>query len=106
MRPDLAKCTTESPRSGQSYATKSKYGGRVRIHPDPEHDYQNEWGGFKSSARHRHQDHKHFTDRLGALRGNIRKSVGRKWDDVFSEFFKAEDKAVKDKPTQTMPVNS
>lgn len=89
MRPDLAKCTTESYRAGRGYSKswKLKFGGRIRIHPDPDHDYETEHGGFKSSARHRHDDfQKQFTDRLGALRGNIHKSVGRKWDDVFSEF--------------------
>jgi hypothetical protein len=88
MRPDLAKCTTERPRSGGSLAScyKLKFGGRVPVHPDREHDYPNEHGGFKSSARHRHYESKNFTDALGALRGNIRKNVGRPWDKVYSEF--------------------
>jgi hypothetical protein len=88
MRPDLAKCTTERPRSGGSLASchKLKFGGRVPVHPEPEHDYPNEYGGFKSSARNRHSESKNFTDALGALRGNIRKNVGRPWDKVYSEF--------------------
>ena len=88
MRPDLAKCTTERPRSGGSLAAcyKLKFGGKVRIHPDPDHDYPDEYGGYKSSARHRHYESKNFTDALGALKGNIRKAVGRPWNDVYSEF--------------------
>lgn len=88
MRKDLAKCTTESPRHGISWARayKIKYGGRVKIDSDPEDDYLNEYGGFRSSARHRQHNPKNFSDCLGALRGNIRKNVGRPWDDVYSEF--------------------
>lgn len=94
MRPDLAKCTTESPRAGQGMvrAYKLKYGGTVRVHPDPEHDYLNEYGGFRPSGRHRQWDCKSFTDCLGALRGNIRANVGRPWNDVFSEFSKLLDR--------------
>jgi hypothetical protein len=88
MREDLAKCTTERPRSGGSWAAcyKLKFGGKVRVSTDPEDSYDDEFGGFKSSARRRHFEYKQFTDRLGALRGNIRKAVGRPWNDVFSEF--------------------
>lgn len=86
MRPDLAKCTTESPRAGGSYERRAfRYRGRVRIE-DPDSDYLNEAGGFKSNSRYRLVNHKNFTDRLGALRGNIRVNVGRPWDDVYSEF--------------------
>lgn len=94
MRPDLAKCTTERPRSGGKRAAsyKLKFGGTVPVHPDLEHDYPDENGGFKSSHRHRHRESKNFTDALGALRGNIRKNVGRPWNDVFSEFSKLLDR--------------
>lgn len=88
MRNDLAKCTTEQPRSGGALAAcyKLKLGGRVKVHPDPDHTYDNEYGGFRSSARHRHFECKSFTDRLGALRGNLRVAIGRPWNDVYSEF--------------------
>lgn len=89
MRADLAKCTTECYRRGagsleQIY--KLKFGGKVRVHSDPDHHYENEHGGFRSSARHRHKESKDFGDKLGALRGNLRANLGRPWDDVFSEF--------------------
>lgn len=84
MRKDLAKLTTEQERAGGG-ATK-KYGGRVKVHPDPDHDYLKEYGGFRSSARHRQYDYKSLTDVLNPLRGAIRKNLGRPWDDVYSEF--------------------
>jgi hypothetical protein len=94
MRSDLAKCTTEHERAG-GYG-KIKYGGKVRIHPDPDHDYPNEFGGFRSSARHRHTRnktrYKEFTDVLSPLRGAIRKNLGREWDTVFSEFCRVLDR--------------
>lgn len=87
MRKDLAKCTTESPRAGaKGKCYKTKYGGRVHIHPDPDHDYPNEHGGYRSSARKRHWEYKSFTDVLNPLRGAIRSNLGRPWDDVYSEF--------------------
>lgn len=89
MRPDLAKCTTERERRGaRGKCWKTKYGGKVRIHSDSEHDYLDEHGGFRSSSRHRHQHSKDFSDVLNPLRGNLRVNIGRKWDDVFSEFSK------------------
>jgi hypothetical protein len=88
MRKDLAKCTTESPRAGIAYAKayKLKFGGKVRVSHDPEFDYLEERGGFRSSAANRHFECKEFTDRLGALRGNLRKNLGRPWNKVYSEF--------------------
>jgi len=89
MRPDLDKCTTECYRRGAGsleHTYKIKFGGTVKVDPDPEHEYDNERGGFHSSARHRHKESKDFGDKLGALRGNLKANLGRRWDDVFSEF--------------------
>lgn len=87
MRADLAKCTTERERRGaKGKCFKTKYRGRVRVHPDPEHDYLDESGGFKSSSRRSHWEHKEFSDVLNPLRGAIRNNIGRPWDKVFSEF--------------------
>jgi len=91
MRPDLDKCTTECYRRGAGsleHTYKIKFGGTVKIDSDPDAEYENERGGFHSSARHRHKECKDFGDKLGALRGNIHKNVGRPWNDVFSEFCK------------------
>jgi hypothetical protein len=92
VRQDLAKCTTERPRHGRSWAITRKYGGKVRINPDPEHDYPEEYGGFRSSSRKRQFNPKGFSDFLSPLRGAIRKSIGRPWDAVFSEFSPALDR--------------
>src|SRR5262245_58509288 len=86
MRPDLAKLTTERERRGSKHCASLKYGGRVHIIHDPEHAYDNEYGGFRSSARHRHRDNKSFSDVLNPIRGALRKNVGRPWDKVYSEF--------------------
>jgi hypothetical protein len=86
MRADLAKCTTERPRSGRGWATARKFGGRVKVHPDREHDYPEEYGGFRSSSRNRQRNGKYFSDLLSPLRGAIRKNIGRPWNAVFSEF--------------------
>jgi hypothetical protein len=85
MRKDLAKLTTEQERVGSSSPSK-KYGGRVKVHPDPDHEYEKEYGGFRSSSRHRQYDHKSLTDVLNPLKGALRKNLGRPWDDVYSEF--------------------
>src|SRR5271156_1602451 len=93
MRADLAKLTTEKERVGaKGKCFKTKYRGRVKAHPDPDHDYPKEYGGFRSSARRRHWEHKEFTDVLSPLYGAIRKNVGRPWDDVYSEFCKVLDR--------------
>ena len=92
MRPDLAKCTTERPRHGRGRAITKKYGGRVRVNPDPEYDYPEEYGGFRSSSRNRQQNRKDFSDLLSPLRGAVRKNIRRPWDKVFGEFCKVLDR--------------
>jgi hypothetical protein len=92
VRQDLAKCTTERPRNGRSWALTKKYGGRVRVNPDREYDYPEEYGGFRSSSRNRQVHAKGFSDFLSPLRGAIHKNKGRPWDDVFSEFCQALDR--------------
>jgi len=92
VRRDLAKCTTERPRHGRSWAITKKYGGSVRVNPDREYDYPEEYGGFRSSARNRQINAKGFSDFLSPLRGAIRKNIGRPWDKVFGEFCEALDR--------------
>lgn len=87
MRSDLAKLTTEKER--RSWYPAKKYGGKVRIVHDPDHDYDNEYGGFYSSARRgvaHGWNHKEFSDVLNPMIGALRKNVGRPWNDVYSEF--------------------
>jgi hypothetical protein len=92
VRRDLAKCTTERPRHGRSWAITKKYGGSVRVNPDREHDYPEEYGGFRSSSRNRQINAKGFSDFLSPLRGAIRNNIGRPWDKVFGEFCEALDR--------------
>ena len=93
MRPDLAKLTTEHERVGSSNPSL-KHGGRVRIVHDPDHDYPDEYGGFRPSSRRRYPYpmDKEFTDVLSPLRGTLRKNLGRPWDKIYSEFCKVLDR--------------
>jgi hypothetical protein len=86
MRKDTARVVTERPRYGRGSAVTKKYGGRVHIVPNSDHDYQNEIGGFHSSSRRRQKNCKQFSDNLSVIEGNLRKNVGRPWDTVHSEF--------------------
>jgi hypothetical protein len=92
VRQDLAKCTTERPRHGRSWSITKKYGGSVKVNPDREHDYPEEYGGFRSSSRKRQVNAKGFSDFLSPLRGAIRKNIGRPWDKVLGEFCEALDR--------------
>jgi hypothetical protein len=92
VRQDLAKCTTERPRHGRSWAITKKYGGSVKVNADREHDYPEEYGGFRSSSRNRQINAKGFSDFLSPLRGAIRKNIGLPWDKVFGEFCEALDR--------------
>lgn len=92
MRQDLTKCTTERPRHGRSWAITKKYGGSVRVNPDQDFDYPEEYGGLRSSSRNRQINAKDFSDFLSPLRGAIRKNIGRPWDKVFGEFCEALDR--------------
>ena len=75
MRQDLTKCTTEPPRHGRSWAITKKYGGSVRVNPDQDFDYPEEYGGLRSSSRNRQINAKDFSDFLSPLRGAIRKNI-------------------------------
>jgi hypothetical protein len=84
VRPDIAKVITERPRAGgdDSYSAAYRRGvdwatlleeGREEDSPLREH-LRRKWG-------HR----KRFTDFLTPISGFLRQSVGRAWDDVWSE---------------------
>lgn len=92
MKPYFSKLLTEQERAGSRNLSR-KWGGRVRVHPDPEHEYEDEIT-FVSSARRRQYgyNHKEFTDVLSPLRGFLEKNVGRPWNDVHSELCKGLDR--------------
>lgn len=88
MRSDIAKLIVERPRSGGPGELDSTYRaevhwatlrqeGREEDSPSREH-IRRKWGW----------DRKTFNDYLAPIRGFLRKSVGRPWDDVWSEISK------------------
>ena len=77
MREDMFKVIVERPRSGRSWATKSK----IRYDKCEErsrvsgHRLVMEASGYT----------KHLNENLAPLKRYLHKQLGRKWDDVFSE---------------------
>jgi hypothetical protein len=94
MRKDFGRLVIERERRGSSAKNlKMRKTGRFLLEsPDwKEWDYDGPLrirtsglGGVKHSYD-RHMGEKSFTDVLTPVHGYLRKSVGRKWDDVFSE---------------------
>lgn len=97
MRKDLNKQLCERARHGHS-----RHFGDVRRHRHLDEPYTKSYytddedvaapihqtGGFREGIKHRHQynwNTKSFNEHLTPLYGIIRKAVGRKWDDFYSE---------------------
>ena len=98
MRYDMMKVVTERPRRGHGDRNE-KHGGRLSKDDIARALDTDDAGpsGLIAWSRHRNPDGgKDFTDVLGPLRGYLRKQVGRRWDDVYSEM-----SAVLDKGTLT-----
>lgn len=87
MRSDIAKLTTEHERRSGTGESK-KYGGKIKVVHNSDHEYEEEYGGFRSSSRRRAYgyNYKEFSDVLNPLRGALRANLGRPWNDVYSEF--------------------
>ena len=84
MKPYFSKLLTEQERVG-SKNKSAKWGRRLKYDPDSE--YEDECSRV-SMSRHGIQyghDGKSLTDVLSPLRGFLRKNVGKKWNDVYSE---------------------
>jgi hypothetical protein len=81
MRPDMAKLLTEGERV-LSGAPSRKWGKRLAYDPDSEYEDQPQRA---SMSRHAHGNEKELTDVLSPLKGYLHKSVGRPWDEVYSE---------------------
>lgn len=77
MKKHFGKLLTEVERAGSSARSK-KWGGRVSADSD-------EVGGLQAWSRHRNQDYKTFGDVINPLRGFLRSSLGKHWDEVYSE---------------------
>ncbi len=89
MRQDFGKCVIERERRGSSNRSlKIKATGKF-THDVAGPDYDGPTRLPSSGNRMRAYDpaigEKDFTDVLGPVHGFLRKSVGRRWDDVFSE---------------------
>ena len=77
MREDMFKVIVERPRTGRSWATKSKLRydkceGRRRV------------SGHRLVMEHSGNT-KHLNENLAPLKRYLHKQVGRRWDDVFSD---------------------
>jgi hypothetical protein len=79
MRKDASKLICERPRAGAG-TTRRDPARRSK-------DYENLPHHESTRAHHKrnHADHKVFSDFLAPLRRFLEKTVGRKWDDVYSE---------------------
>jgi len=80
MREDMFKVIVERPRTGRSWASKSKLRydkceGRQRVSG---HRLVSEYSG----------NVKHLNENLAPLKRYLHKQVGRRWNDVFSEICK------------------
>lgn len=90
MKPYFGKQVIEKPRSGSGNPSlKMRFVGRM--------DEDGEYDGpiripmsMRSSDKFSHKlGEKNFTDVLGPVTGYLTKSIGKRWDDVFSELSKA-----------------
>lgn len=87
MKEYFSKLLTEQERAG-SKNRSVKWGRRLKYDPDSE--YEDQPPSRVSSGRHKQEmygrvESKNLTDVLNPLKGFLRKNVGRKWDDVYSE---------------------
>ena len=87
----MKKVVVERPR-GQSYVPNRKFGVRLPYIPDHDYDEQPKRVGISASYRDYGYSAKWFTDVLGPLERFLRRSVGRPWNDVYSEMCASLDK--------------
>jgi hypothetical protein len=82
MRNDMDRVVIERPRRNHSDRYNS-YGARAR---DKNQDFENAPKHEGMEAPHRmYYQGKEFSDLLGPLWGFLRRNVGQKWDDLYSE---------------------
>lgn len=88
MRSDMGKCVIERPRNGSSNpSAKARWYGKI-TQDDEGYDYDGMTklpSSRKQEGYHKKIGEKNFTDVLGPIEGYLRSSVGRPWDDVYSE---------------------
>jgi len=88
MRYDMGKCVIERPRRGSSNpSAKARWYGKI-THDEEGYDYDGMMRlpvSRKQEGYHKKIGSKDFSDLLGPINGYLRSSVGRPWDDVYSE---------------------
>ena len=85
MRPDMGKLLCEKERRGSSERSV-KYGLRLRnIDLEADYDYPTRAKSCRWNRDLGPHDGKSLSDFLSPLYGFVQKSVGRYWDDVYSE---------------------
>jgi hypothetical protein len=77
MRDDMFKVIVERPRWA------SRFGDSVKLKQDP--DFDRTHVGLKRHSRERARIGKSLNENLAPLARFLRRQVGRRWDDVFSE---------------------
>jgi hypothetical protein len=87
----MKKVVVERPR-GQSSVPNRKFGARLRYIPGHDYEEQPKRVGISASYRDYGYSAKWFTDVLGPLQRFLRRSVGRPWNDVYSEMCASLDK--------------
>src|SRR5579872_1933290 len=82
MRSDMKKVVVERPRWGSRQRNR-KFGARLRYIED--HDYDEQPKRASISESYRNGKGKEFTDVLGPLKKFLRRRVGMRWNDIYSE---------------------
>lgn len=88
MRSDMGRVVIERPRTGSSNRSlKARRVGRIYLGED---GYDYDGPGRVPNSNRMHAicpkiGDKGFTDLLGPIKGYLQSSIGRKWDDVYSE---------------------
>lgn len=88
MRKDMGKCVIERARnnSGARSVKARWYGKFVEYEEGPDYDGMTHLPvSRKQEGYNKAIGNKSFTDVLGPIDGYLKSSVGRKWDDVYSE---------------------
>lgn len=91
MKEYFSKLLTEQERAG-SKNRSVKWSGRLKYDPDSDYDDQINYVSMSRHGRQYGWNGKSLTDVLSPLRGYLRKNVGRKWDDVYSELCRGLDR--------------
>lgn len=92
MRDDMFKVIVERPRRGVGYYHTLRNEYRAAKHFKIDHDFMvdDEYCASKQPMRSRHigWDGKSFNENLNPLRRYLKRQVGRRWNDVYSEICK------------------